>query len=211
MPANRPGRGVGGSWWGREKQRHGSSCLPRARHSLSVRGLCFSALIIHFPETSWCEGLRHLPHGSPNLPVSSNICITPSPSTHFWQILQQHLLPEVCPMQASPSSNDRAGGQSLSLPSPSASSQLGVPGSSTVAVKQAWNRPGGAGGPRSVPPETSSFPSPSRMTPGDLPNYIGNLSWRTAIPTANTGRIRTQHMPFGNRNEQRSFLSLKDY
>lgn len=135
----------------------------------------------------------------------------PHPQHTFGRFSSNICCPRSAPCKLPPQSNDKAGGQSLSLPSPSASSQLGVPGSSTVAVKQAWNRPGGAGGPRSVPPETSSFPSPSRMTPGDLPNYIGNLSWRTAIPTANTGRIRTQHMPFGNRNERRSFLSLKDY
>lgn len=128
-------------------------------------------------------------------PVSSNICITPLPSTQSWQVLRQHLLPEVCPIQASPSSDDRASRQSSSLPSCSASSQLGVPGPSAQPSNKHCT---GRGGPRSVSAETSPSPSPIRRTPGDLLHNISNLSWRTAIPTANTGRIRTQHMPRSN-------------
>lgn len=51
--------GWGGQLVGKGKQRHHSNCLPLAHHSLYVRGLCFSVLIIHFPEVSQCEGTRH--------------------------------------------------------------------------------------------------------------------------------------------------------
>lgn len=117
------------------------------------------------PRCHGVKGRGMLPHGSPNPPVSSNICIPAFPSTRSWQVLHQHLLPEVWPTQASPSSDDRAGRQSSLLPSPPASSQLGVSGSSTFAGRQALNRPGGGGGPGSASPQTSSLPSPIRATP----------------------------------------------
>lgn len=49
------------------------------------------------------------------------------------------------------------------------------------------------------------------MTPHDLLHNTGNLSWRTAIPTANTGRIRRQHMRCSHFARLGSFLRLKDY
>lgn len=60
-PANRPSKGGGVAVWGGGRKAKASFKLPAlARHSLSVRGLCFSVLITHFPEVSRCEGTRHV-------------------------------------------------------------------------------------------------------------------------------------------------------
>lgn len=52
----------GGGWLGGlGRKAKASFKLPAlARHSLSVRGLCSSVLITHFPEVSRCEGTRHV-------------------------------------------------------------------------------------------------------------------------------------------------------
>lgn len=154
------GKGRGAPW------PRGPSGLSPARHPPSVRGQHASVLISHFPEVSRLKGRGGLLPGFPNPPVSNSICITPLPSTWFWHLLQQHLLPKVCPTQASPSSDDK--GQEVKLASSFLSCQLTAWGprvwhfsrqtSREPSRRQSRRWDGSA--------ETSSPPPPSRTTPG---------------------------------------------
>lgn len=71
------------------------------------------------------------------------------------------------------------------------------PSASPERAPGRWRRPQAC-----IPRDISRPIPPSGRRPGDLLDNTSNLSWRTAIPTANTGRIRTQHMPHSNRNTQ---------
>lgn len=134
-PANRPSRGVGGGQWcgggGEESKGIIQAACPRPAFPVCAQTMLLcSHHSLPRGVTVWRDEACFLMVSLIPPTVSSNICITPSPSTQFWQVLHQHLLPEVCPIQASPSSSDRASRRSSPRPSPSASSQLGVPGPS---------------------------------------------------------------------------------
>lgn len=210
-PANRPSRGVGDHWWGRKKQRHHSNCLPWAHHPVCVwtvllcphnslpRGVtvwraqaCFLMVSLILP----CQATyASLPRPQLSLGRSStNICcLRPAP---YKLLLHQMTRP--------------VGKTHLFLPFLPAHS-LGSQGLALqrqTSTKQAKRRRR----PREcIARDIFPLHPPSERCPGDLLDNISNLFWRAAIPTANTGRIRTQHMLHSNRNMLRSFLSLKDY
>ena len=117
-------------------------------------------------EVSQLKGRGGLLPGFPNPPVSNSICITPLPSTWFWHLLQQHLLPKVCPTQASPSSDDK--GQEVKLASSFLSCQLAAWGPRVWHFSRQTSREPSRRQSRlwDGSAETSSPPPPSRTTPG---------------------------------------------